>query len=63
MTAKGDRQDRSESAKERAVAYGSRCFEYLAKSDPDRALADCNEALRLNPGDAVTYQQSRSSCT
>lgn len=48
-------QDRSESAKERADAYANRCFEYIAKRDPDRAIADCSEAIRLNPKDGVSY--------
>jgi lipoprotein NlpI len=42
-------QDRGESARNRATAYYNRGLAYLEKDDPDRALADFNEAIRLNP--------------
>ena len=39
----------------RAAALGSRCGWWWAKKDPDRALSDCNDAIRLDPAYAATY--------
>ena len=39
----------------RAAALGSRCGWWWAKKDPDRALSDCNEAIRLDPAYAAAY--------
>jgi hypothetical protein len=33
-----------------ARLYRNRCAAHAAARDPDRALGDCNEAVRLNPG-------------
>lgn len=39
----------------RAAAFSSRCGWWWAKKDPDRALPDCNEAIRVDPGYAAAY--------
>jgi lipoprotein NlpI len=38
-----------------AAAYNNRGIAYGAKGDQDRAIQDYNEAIRLNPNDAVAY--------
>lgn len=43
------------SAAERAVALSSRCGWWWSKKDSDRALADCNEAIRTDSGLAAAY--------
>src|SRR5262249_33839922 len=43
------------SAQDRAAGYGNRCWAYSDKGDPDRAIADCNEAIRLAPKLANAY--------
>jgi lipoprotein NlpI len=37
------------SVEDRAAAYGNRCWAYSDKGDPDRAITDCSEAIRLDP--------------
>jgi len=39
----------------RATALSNRCGWWWAKKDPDRALTDCNEAVRADPGYAAAY--------
>jgi tetratricopeptide (TPR) repeat protein len=43
------------SAQDRAAGYSNRCWAYSDKGDPDRAIADCNEAIRLDPKLANAY--------
>jgi Tfp pilus assembly protein PilF len=38
-----------------ARLYRNRCTAHAAARDPDRALGDCNEAVRLDPGAAAAY--------
>ncbi|MGA9092322.1 MAG: tetratricopeptide repeat protein [Bradyrhizobium sp.] len=47
--------DPKATAKNRAAAFSSRCGWWWAKKDPDRALSDCNEALRADSGNAAAY--------
>src|SRR6202047_1942378 len=42
-------------AQGRAAAFSSRCGWWWAKKDPDRALSDCNEALRADSSQAAAY--------
>jgi lipoprotein NlpI len=39
----------------RAAAFSSRCGWWWAKKDPDRALPDCNEAIRTYSGNVAAY--------
>ena len=39
----------------RAVAFSNRCGWWWAKKDPDRALSDCNEAIRIDRTYAAAY--------
>ena len=39
----------------RAAAFSNRCGWWWAKKDSDRALSDCNEAIRADPGYAAAY--------
>ena len=39
----------------RAAAFSNRCGWWWAKKDPDRALSDCNQAIRANSGYAAAY--------
>jgi tetratricopeptide (TPR) repeat protein len=39
----------------RAAALSNRCGWWWAKKDPDRALSDCNEAIRLDRTYAAAY--------
>jgi lipoprotein NlpI len=43
------------SMQDRAAAYSNRCWAYSDKGDPDRAIADCNDAIRLDPKLADAY--------
>ena len=42
-------------AANRAIAFGSRCGWWWAKKDPDRALSDCNEAIKADSRYAAAY--------
>jgi lipoprotein NlpI len=42
-------------AKNRAAAFSSRCGWWWFKKEPDRALSDCNEALRTDSSNAAAY--------
>jgi tetratricopeptide (TPR) repeat protein len=35
--------------------YSNRGFAYMAKGQPDRAIQDFNEAIRLNPNSALAF--------
>src|SRR5579863_3186309 len=39
----------------RAIALSNRCGWWWTKNDPDRALADCNEAIRADGGNAAAF--------
>jgi tetratricopeptide (TPR) repeat protein len=39
----------------RAIALSNRCGWWWAKKDPDRALSDCNDAIRIDPTYAAAY--------
>ena len=43
------------SAQDRAGALSNRCGWWWAKKDSDRALTDCNEAIRIYSGNAAAY--------
>ena len=47
--------DPKATAQNRAAAFSNRCGWWWAKKDPDRALSDCNEAIRANSGYAAAY--------
>jgi tetratricopeptide (TPR) repeat protein len=47
--------DRGESQDNRAGAYNNRGGAWRDKGDLDRAIADYNEGIRLNPKDAAAY--------
>ena len=47
--------DPKATAKNRAAAFSSRCGWWWAKQDLDRALSDCNEALRADSSNAAAY--------
>jgi lipoprotein NlpI len=42
-------------AQNRSAAFSNRCGWWWAKKDPDRALSDCNEALRADSSNAAAY--------
>jgi lipoprotein NlpI len=39
----------------RAIAFSNRCGWWWAKKDPDRALSDCNEAIKVDNAYAAAY--------
>ena len=47
-----------ETAKNRAVIYGSRGVGYYSKGDYDRAIQDTDQAIRLNPNEPSFYYTS-----
>jgi lipoprotein NlpI len=47
--------DSKTTTQDRAAALSSRCGWWWAKSDSDRALSDCNEAIRANRSYAPAY--------
>ena len=49
-------EDRSE-AKNEAMILRNRCGIYYTKKDYDRALVDCNRALRLEPDSSIGYNR------
>ena len=51
----------AQSLPELAVLHNDRAIEYASKGDNDRALADYNEAIRLDPNDADYYNNRGSS--
>ncbi len=48
--------DRSE-AKNQAMILRNRCGIYYTKNDYDRALADCDQALSMEPNSAIGYNR------
>jgi tetratricopeptide (TPR) repeat protein len=48
--------DRSE-AKNHAMVLRNRCGIYYTKNDYESALADCNQALRMEPNSAIGYNR------
>ena len=47
--------DSKVTAQTRAAALSSRCGWWWVKKDSDRALSDCNEAIRANSGNAAAF--------
>jgi lipoprotein NlpI len=47
--------DSKATPKNRAAALSNRCGWWWAKKDPDRALSDCNEAIRADSGNAAAF--------
>src|SRR5437660_6178071 len=45
----------NETPQDRAVAYANRCRARNLKREYDRAIADCDQAIRLAPRDANGY--------
>jgi lipoprotein NlpI len=48
-------ESRQASMQDRAAGYSNRCWAYSDKGDPDRAIADCDDAIRLDPKLADAY--------
>lgn len=40
-----------------AKAYANRCLVHTQRNESDLAIADCTQAIAINPGDAVVYAQ------
>jgi lipoprotein NlpI len=47
--------DSKVTAKNRAAAFGNRCGWWWSKNDPDRALSDCNEAIRADSSNTSAF--------
>jgi len=47
--------DAKATAANRAIALGNRCGWWWTKKDADRALSDCNEAIKSDSRNAATY--------
>jgi tetratricopeptide (TPR) repeat protein len=47
--------DRKESVRNRAIAYANRCGGWLLQDEPDRAMTDCDQAVRLDPKLSLGY--------
>jgi tetratricopeptide (TPR) repeat protein len=43
------------SGKDLEWAFNNRCRAYSEKNETDRAMADCTDAIRLDPNDGVAY--------
>jgi lipoprotein NlpI len=54
-------QSRSETPKNRAIAYYNRGIAYSDKGDHDRAITEYNEAIRLNPSYVAAYNNRGNS--
>src|ERR1700689_5204525 len=48
-------QSGRESQNNLAGAYNNRCLAYLHKGDNDQSIADCTQAIQLNPKEAAAY--------
>lgn len=48
-------EDRGESKRIRGIAYVGRAIAWRQKGDLDRTIADLTQAVRLNPKDALAY--------
>jgi tetratricopeptide (TPR) repeat protein len=49
-------EDRNE-AENRAMALRNRCGIYYTKNDYDHALADCNQAIKMEPQSKIAYNR------
>jgi tetratricopeptide (TPR) repeat protein len=47
--------DPSETRSNKLVAHNNRCLAYYQKHEYDRAIADCDQAIRLNSNYAIAY--------
>src|SRR6266851_3069487 len=43
------------SGRQLAALFSIRCFEWNGKQESDKAIADCNQAIRLNPNYAMAF--------
>src|SRR5258708_30616525 len=51
------------SGRQLADLFHSRCFEWNKKQESDKAIADCNQAIRLEPNDATAFYNRGDSYT